>query len=72
MNHIHALTPGLAPSVAEEILNDIKNETCKKKQLRAIRVSDDEWESWRVTAEKSGLKVSGWLRNLANNAAKSA
>lgn len=38
--------------------------------MRSLRVPDEEWELWKRKADKAGLSLSMWLRNLANDSGR--
>ena len=37
-------------------------------KIRSIKVPDEQWTRWEIAAEKAGVRVSEWLRRLADAA----
>jgi hypothetical protein len=38
--------------------------------MRAFRVSDEQWESWRDAAEASGMSLAAWIKRACDGASR--
>lgn len=54
--------------MTQGIISDVPNQP--KTPLRSLRVSEQEWESWKWAAEKEGMTLADFVRDAANNRVK--